>query len=668
MRLIPARFSATRTSSTLSAKAAALIGGAVAVVFGALSFLPAWQTLERKGFDLLSVQTAPMHSNLPITIVAIDEQSIAALGQYPWPRVTYAKLLEKLQQAGAMLVVFDVIVSEPSNAGPEDDAAFARAIAKSGNVVLAADRVYEESAHGRRFIRVEPREEFRRAGATTGLAIVNFDPDFVVRNIPQGDDVFWRVMIRRVNEQHPGMLDFAEPDRRAMIRYAGPDHTFPFLPFYQVLDGLPAGALQDNIVIVGRNLRASTDQSAAQSDLFYTPFTSSTLWLMPGAEIHANILESVVRGDTLAPASDSARLLLLIVVAAGATWAMRRWRPAPSALAAAAIVLAIAAIDWALFAKLRTWLPVFAAMSSVVATYLVFGAVVFIAEQYRKAEIRRAFSLYVSSEVVDHVLAHPERLKLGGERREVTLLFTDLKGFTTLSEQLGAEEVAKILNLHFTGATGIVKRNGGTVNRFMGDAVMAMWGAPVDNAEQALHAVRAACQMQEDIARLRERLRAQGLPEIAMRIGIHSCVAVVGNLGAADRFEYTAIGDGVNLAARLEGVNKLYGTGILVSGDTAAKVGASVPMRLVDRVIVKGKSEAVDIYTPCEDGALAEMTAGAVAAYRERRWEASELMWQEILKRHPEDGVCAVYIERIARCRIVAPAPTWQGAVELEKL
>ncbi len=657
-----------RASATLPARIAALIGGVVALAFGALSFLPAWQTLELKGFDLLSVQTAPMKSSLPITIVAIDEQSIGAIGlQLPWPRALHAKLVDKLNQAGAMLIVFDMILAEPSMNGPSDDTALASAIAKN-NVAIASDRVYEESAHGRRMIRVEPLEEFRKAGAASGFAAVNRDLDGVVRGVPRGDDVLWRVTVRRVNEKHPGLLEVAEPDPRAMIRYAGPDHTFPYLPYYQALESLPAGALQDHIVIVGRDLRASVDQSAVQGDLFYTPFTASTNWLTPGAEVHANILESVVRGDTLTPATDSARVLLLIVVVAAGALGMRRWRPLTSALVAVGLIVAIAAIDWALFARLHTWLPVFAAMSSVVTMYLVFGAVVFIAEQYRKAEIRRAFSLYVSPEVVDHVLAHPERLKLGGERREVTMFFTDLEGFTPLTERLGAEQVAKILNMHFSRATAIVKRHGGTVNRFIGDAIMAMWGAPVEDPRQSANACKAAVEVQKDLEELRRELIQQGLPEIRMRIGIHTCVAVIGNLGSSDRFDYTAIGDGVNLAARLEGVNKLYGTGILVSGETVAKVAGAVPMRLVDRVIVKGKSEPVDIFTPCEDAALVEMTAGAVDAYRARRWEESELMWQQILKRHPTDRISAVYIERIARCRIVAPAASWQGAVELEKL
>src|SRR5207253_7457897 len=170
-----------------------------------------------------------------------------------------------------------------------------------------------------------------------------------------------------------------EPDQHAMIRYAGPDHTFPYIPYYQALDALTPGSLQDHIVIVGRDLRATTDQSAAQSDLFYTPFTSTTGWLTPGAEIHANILESVVRGDSFTPATDSTRLLLLIAAAGLATFAMRRWRPVTSALAGIAIIVAVGALAWLLFARWHLWLPVFGAMSSVVATYLVFGAVVFIA-------------------------------------------------------------------------------------------------------------------------------------------------------------------------------------------------------------------------------------------------------------------------------------------------
>jgi adenylate cyclase len=270
--------------------------------------------------------------------------------------------------------------------------------------------------------------------------------------------------------------------------------------------------------------------------------------------------------------------------------------------------------------------------------------------------------------VVDHVMAHPERLALGGERRDVTLLFTDLAGFTTFTEQLGAEQVTRILNVHFSRATAIIKRHGGTVNRFIGDAIMAMWGAPLDDPQQSIRACRAACEMQEDLERLRAEFKAEGLPEIRMRVGIHSCNAIIGNLGSAERFDYTAIGDGVNLAARLEGVNKLYGTGILLTGETAARLDGEVRVRLVDRVIVKGKSEPVDIYTPCLDETLIALSSQAIDAYRARRWDESESLWRELVRHSPGDALAAIYIERIQRGRAIASGADWESAVELEKL
>ena len=196
---------------------------------------------------------------------------------------------------------------------------------------------------------------------------------------------------------------------------------------------------------------------------------------------------------------------------------------------------------------------------------------------------------------------------------------------------------------------------------------MAMWGAPLDDPRQSVNACLAACEMQEDLERLRAEFKAEGLPEIRMRVGIHSCNAIIGNLGSADRFDYTAIGDGVNLAARLEGVNKLYGTGILISGETAARLEGEVPVRLVDRVIVKGKSEPVDIYTPCSDDVVISVSAKAIEAYRGRRWEESDLLWREILRRRPDDAIAAIYLEQSPPGPARPPAGHREGARSLKK-
>ncbi len=654
----------------LPARTLGAIAACVFAVLGTVSLTEPWRDLERRGFDALSVATAPGQSALPITIVGIDEPSFAEVGrQWPWPRGLHAKLIDQLSKAGALVIVLDVLLAEHST--EEEDGALAAAIERAGNVVLASSMEYQETAHARLWMRVDPLGLFKQAGATNGLAYVRPDGDTVVRTMPKGEDVLWKQIIRRANERQPGLLPEPGPDEEALIRYAGPDHTFPFVSYYQALRAethLPPDAFRDQIVLVGRDLKASPDARAGVPDVFATPFTSRTRWLSPGVELHANILETAIRGDALRPASDGWVLGLLAGAVVVTAWPMRRWRPLWSGLVVVAAVAGIAALDWWLFARRNIWLPAFAPALAPVAVYLGFGAVAFLTERRRRTELRRAFSLYVSPEVVDHVMANPERLSLGGERREVTMLFTDLAGFTTITERLGAEQVAKVLNLHFTRATAIVKRHGGTVNRFIGDAVMACWGAPVEDPHQALNACRAAVEMQEDIGKLREELRAQGLPEIRMRIGIHSCVAVVGNLGSSDRFDYTAIGDGVNLAARLEGVNKLYGTGILLSGDTAAKLEGAIGVRPVDRVIVKGKTEPVEIFTPCEDAELAGLTSRAIEAYRSRRWDESERLWREVLARKPDDTIAPIYLQRIGLYRSIAPDAKWEAAVELEKM
>ena len=654
----------------LPARTLAGIAACTFVVYALLSATDAWQLIERRGFDALTVAQAPGKSSLPITIVGIDEPSFAQVGrQWPWPRSLYAKVIDNLSKSGALVIAIDVLLSEPSTEA--EDRALAEAIKRAGNVVIASDMQYQESAHARMWMRVDPIDILKRAGASNGLVRVVPDGDTVVRDMPEGEDVFWRQILREVNRLSPGLIPENPMPADAMIRYVGPDHTFPFVSFYQALNAeshLPPDAFKDQIVIIGRDLKSSPDARAGVPDVFITPFTATTRWTSPGVELHANFLETAVAGNAIRPAPAWAHSLMLLAVVVVTSLALRNWRPLVGAGVVTAVAVGLVGGAYVLFQRYDLWVPVTASILACATVYLVFGALAFLTERRRKAEIRNAFSLYVSPEVVDHVMAHPEGLQLGGERREVTMLFTDLAGFTTLSEQLEAEEVAKILNLHFTDCTAIVKRNNGTVNRFIGDAVMAMYGAPVADPDQAVDAVRTACEMQDAIAALRERLKAQGLPEIRMRIGIHSCTAVIGNLGSADRFDYTAIGDGVNLAARLEGVNKLYGTGILVSGDTASKLGGAIKLRPVDRVIVKGKTEPVEIFTPCTDEPAIAAAQRAVNAYRSRDWDASERAWREVAAAIPGDGVAAIYLERIARLRSIAPEEPWEAAVELDKL
>ncbi|MHB9118509.1 MAG: CHASE2 domain-containing protein [Burkholderiales bacterium] len=646
-------------------------GMAAALLALLIELSGAWQALELKLFDRMVVATAPNRVDMPITLVGIDEPSFAELKQqWPWPRSLHAKLLDNLREAGVAAVGFDVVFAEPSS--PQEDAAFAQAIRKSGNVVLAADLVYSETNGTRQWLRVEPYKTFVEAGAVPGFASVQLDPDGVQRKVPVVRDAFWREVLVQLDKAHPGVVaQFdATPDMR--IRYLGGPHTFNYIPYYQLLDPdkyLPPNwkdYLKDNIVLIGRNLKATTEVGSAQADMFQTPFLAASNELMPGVEIHANLIADMAGGTVIREAPASWKWLLWLATAALSLLLMRRWQPVKSGVAGLVLIAAIGGGDFALFSQKLIWLPAASALLTVTLIYLAQGGVAYFLEQRQRRQIKRAFSMYVAPAVVEEVIAHPELLKLGGERRDLTLLFTDLAGFTSISEALDAEQVANILNRHLTEMTEIVLRYHGTVDKFIGDAVMAFWGAPIPDAEQSLHAVKAAVEMQEKIAAMREEVAAAGGPDLHMRIGVHRGECIVGNMGGDNRFDYTAIGDTVNLASRLEGVNKVYNTGILLSETVAEAVAGQLALRQVDTVRVKGKHVGVEIFTPCPDASLAARTASALAAYQAGDWALAQTLWSDILAAFPGDPVALTFLHRLETYRSAGWPEPWDGITTLE--
>lgn len=664
------RLPASERAAPIGTKAAAGVIAAIFALFAALTFTNAWRGIEAKGFDSLTVSHAPGKSQMPITLVGIDEPSFAEVGrQWPWPRSVYAKAIDQIAQSGALVIALDILLPEASTTA--EDEALARSVAAAGNVVMAADMAFQETAYARQWMRVDPHPLFRQAGATAGLAVVNPDLDTVVRQLPEGQDVFWREIVRRMNAAVPGIVAEPRPPPGALIRYVGPDHSFPYISFYQALAAdthLPPGAFRDQIVIVGRDLKASTDALFGAADTFATPFTSETRGLTPGAEVHANILESAISGRSLVPMPHGQQVALLAALALLAGLLLRRWRPGMSLVIAVGLAASVYAASSWLFAARSLFVPFVGAIGVIVTTYLVFGAIGFIAESRRRAEVRRAFTMYVAPEIVDHVLARPDRLRFGGEKRIITVMFTDLAGFTTISEQHGPEVVAAVLQQHFTRASRIVKGRRGTLTQFIGDAIMAIWNAPLDDPEHAANACLAARELQADLAALRQDLVRQGLPEIRMRVGVNTCEAVVGNLGAEDRFNYTGIGDGINLSARLEGANKAFGTGILVSASTVALLPPGMPLRRVARVIVKGKTEPIPVFTFEDDAGLCALTEEAIAAFAKQDWDGAEAAFGRMRADFPADGLAKHYLARTAELRGAALGTEWDCAVALEKL
>ena len=621
-------------------------------------------------FDWLSLATGPKQSNLPITIVGIDEASFTQLGmRWPWPRDMHAKLIERLHQGGAAVIAFDVMFPEPSV--PAEDQAFSAAISRAGNVVLAADHGYHETASVRQWMRLDPLMAFTQAGAGAGLATLELSGDMVARRFAGHDDAFWRETVRALLRARPGMAVEPQVPPGAMIRHLGPAHTFPYVSYYQVLNGdpgIPANFFVDQIVLVGRDVRASPETGNAQADTFATPFSLTSKLLTPGVEIQATLIENAMMGQAIRPgamAENQAALGLAMLL----LWPLLLfWHPVRSGLLTLAVAASSVALSAWLFHSHNLWLATATPVLGLTLALMAMAALSYFTERRRAQDIRGAFAMYVSGEVVNQMIAHPERLKLGGERREVSLLFSDLAGFTSISERLTPDALATVINLYLNEMTKIIMAEGGTVDKFIGDAVMAFWGAPLDDPDHALHATRAAMQMQARMAELQTRFVEMGAGTIGLRIGVHSGPAVVGNMGSDLRFNYTAMGDTVNLAARLEGVNKAYGTGILVSGTTAAAVSGTIALRRVDRVRVKGKDIAVDIHTPCTDADLANLTEAAWQTYAAADWQQAEAAWLQLQLRWPGDSLPAVFIERIAAYRRMPPAADWDGSIALDKL
>ncbi|MBT9443958.1 MAG: adenylate/guanylate cyclase domain-containing protein, partial [Acidovorax sp.] len=557
------------------------------LLVGAATFSRTWHALEFKTFDVLTAWTAPQRTALPVVILAIDEPTFQELQHtWPFPRSVHAALLKRLHDEGAAAVGLDIVFADPST--ETEDAALAQAIAETGPVVLAATREKIDSSNAALWLDVMPLQRFLDAGADAGDAGVEPDDDFVVRRVPVAREGFALRLAQRAAEARGKLPVLRHFD---WIGYRGPRGTFDTRSYYQALEPglLPAGFFKNKIVLVGRSARTATELSRSQADLFNSPFgTAGGERLFPGVELQATLVDNYLMGAGLRSVSDGWTLALVLLLVPLLLWGNRRLHPAGAAALAAALVAAIAGASWWLFGRFQLWWPPLLPAAAAVAVYGAAALAGYAFVRRRARQTRAMFAQYVPPAVVSRLIAQPELMRLGGEAREVTLMFTDLANFTTLSEQLSAEQTVEVLTAYFNAMTPIVHATGGTVDKFIGDAVMAFWGAPLDDPQHAEHAVTAAILMQQAMQVLVADLRARGLPPIHMRIGLHTGRVVVGNVGSEQRFSYTAIGDAVNLAARLEGANKAFGTGILLSAATAAQLPSSVALRALDDVVVKG--------------------------------------------------------------------------------
>ena len=446
----------------------------------------------------------------------------------------------------------------------------------------------------------------------------------------------------------------------ALIPFRGPQGSFPYVSATDVLnERVAADKLKDRIVLVGTT-------APGLMDLRATPVAAA----YAGVEVHANLIAGMLDGSIKYQPAYLLAADVLQVLLAGLLLVLLlpRLSPLRATLLAVLLVSILSFANFALWQAANLVMPFAAVFSLVLLLYALNMSWGYFVESKTKRQFAELFGQYVPPELVDEMARNPESYSMEGRRAELTVLFSDVRGFTTISEGLQPDQLAALMNEYLGAMTAIVRRHRGTLDKYIGDAIMAFWGAPVSDPEHARHAVLTALEMQQALAGLNQRLQAKGWPELKIGVGINTGPMTVGDMGSPVRKSYTVLGDAVNLGSRLEGITKQYGVGIIVGEGTRAQLGKDFVLRELDRVRVKGKAEPVGIYEPLgsaaqADAALLEQLKlwnQALQAYRAQDWDRAEMLLLNLLRERPHP-LYELYATRIRHYRENPPGADWDG-------
>ena len=575
-----------------------LIIAAVALLVGLLSLTTVMRDLDGRSFDYLSTIDPVLPDQPGVTLIAIDEPSMGAIGQqWPWPRSLHAQLIQQLRKAGTKAMAFDVVFAEPTD--PAQDQALAEVMGP--DVVLAADESLIERPYGSTLVRTEPMVELIEAGARSGIASLSMDGDGVLRNMPRYPDGFMAALLALTSGKP--VLASQSPRR---IQHFGPAGSYPTISYYQALDPvtyLPPDYLKGQIVVIGFALQANADVAAGGVDAFETAYTLRSRQLTPGIEVQATIFDNLRTGLSIAPSPLWLSLVLVALAAALALAVSRPKAPAKKALLLAVALLVVIGGCWLLLQFGRFWVGPVAPTAALVLGVVAIATRDFAGEQRQRRAVQNAFGQYLAPEMVQKIADDPGLLNLGGESRELTILFSDIRGFTSISEamQNDPQGLTQMINTILTPLSNIILQHGGTIDKYMGDCVMAFWNAPLDDPNHALHALEAAREMLAAMEQINRDIQAMlpagaHIPHIRMGIGVNTGICVVGNMGSDRRFDYSVLGDAVNLASRLEGQCKDQAVDILI-GQATVKAVPGMAFRKVADIQVKGRSATEPTYT-----------------------------------------------------------------------
>lgn len=706
-----------------SVKGKIFLGTLIGILAWSLIFLfysyGFFEPYELKTYDALCRLQAQRSPAPPeVVLIVVDQGSLEAAQRqgipWPWPRQMYAPIVQYCAAAGARALAFDVLFDQPSSYGREDDQILAEALKQNGHGFLALFLSREQRPPAlweNKIVRqnglplrdntrqtsfpyvstILPIEILAEGAAGLGNVMVLPGPDGVYRQLPlvffyrnQWIPSLGLAVYRHLYGNDPLVLqnkslktgkEEVPLDRQGLflLHYYNPAKDFPRLSAFNVVQSFqalqeggkpvyPLHVLKDKIVFLGFT-------AAGLYDLKPTPLSP----VSPGVTAHATFVANLIHKDFRVRMSPAALLAISLSLAVAMGVAVMLisslWK-----LALLLVGLAAAVGFFVTFSFQKSlWVDGVLLSGNLGLSFAMSTAFSYATEGRQRRQIKQMFSRYMSDLLIQDLLKNPDKLRLGGEKRVLTVFFSDLAGFTSLSEKLSPEEVVALLNRYLTAMTDIILRSGGLIDKYEGDAIMAFWGAPVPQEDHAIRACLAALDNQSRLGELRQEFLQAGLPPIHARIGINTGEMIIGNMGSSQRFDFTVIGDSVNLASRLEGAGKEYGIRILISENTYSHAADRIEVRELDLLRVKGKDKPVRIYELlARRGQLPEtlqkgreLFLGGLNLYRKQKWEEAKSHFQGVLDLLPDDGPSKTFVRRCEQFQESPPEKGWDGVFEL---
>ncbi len=597
--------------------------------------------------DTLFTEKKPLED---IVIVAIDDKSLQEIGRWPWPREKFLELFKKLDEA--KVIGFDVAFFEPYNNKVDQD--IGNLMRSYDNVIIPIEFTSFDDINGEITVkeRLDPIKELNNID--TGFVNIFTDDDGVTRSMPlviNNEKSF----ALKISEKAVGEITY--PDKIIRINFIGKPGKFTYISASDAIN--KKYDFKDKIVLVG----------ATAVDLHDNSFVPTSQGIaMPGVEIHASIIQTLITKDFLNEEPKFLVILSMIILSIIIALSLYKLRLLFAGIISIGLVIGYITIAIILFSSgiiLNLVYPVI----TIFFTFISIVSYSYVFSEKEKKKTLQAFQQYVSPEIIKEITQHPEKLKLGGEKKEITIMFSDIRGFTSFSEKLSPEELVHFLNEYLTEMSDIILENKGVIDKYIGDAIMAFWGAPLENKQHSIDACRSALAMSEKLKHLQEIFAKRNLPHLDIGIGINTGDAVVGNMGSSKRFDYTAMGDAINLGSRLESITKQYGVRIVISGSTYEQVKDIFVCRELDLVRVKGKKNAVPIYELIAekgkefDVDFIKYFEEGVKIYLNQEWDKAILKFKECLK-IKEDKVSELYIERCNFYKNNPPGENWDKVWE----